>query len=136
MLVMHIGKWSWRMSPPPGMKMGQTFTAHCLLPTAHYFHDKWQPEIGFEFGRQFLDDRLDSIVANLTLMTWFAALESGPVQMGFHPFASLYFQPLDQLPDNFHCCIRIMIQQCFLHLHPVMFRNCQNHPRISFVFSG
>jgi hypothetical protein len=28
-------KCSWRWAPTPGMKMGQTFTADCPLPTAH-----------------------------------------------------------------------------------------------------
>ena len=28
------------LGAPPGMKMGQTFTADCPLPTADYFHDK------------------------------------------------------------------------------------------------
>jgi hypothetical protein len=31
-----------QQAPPPGMKKGQMFTAHCRLPTADYphFHDK------------------------------------------------------------------------------------------------
>jgi hypothetical protein len=29
-------------APTPKIKMGQTFTANCRLPTADYFHDNYQ----------------------------------------------------------------------------------------------